>query len=109
MKTLLVFLLSISGLANAGDFYPYASIGVGYKFHEAQYQYSFIVGSREYGLILETGGNDSALFEAGIEYGRSISFGIKHDSQYSTGWPFNDKNEYHKTEVFIRYKLGGRP
>jgi len=86
------------------EVYPYIAIGAGYKIHEPNY-------AKVDGEVIRVsfGGKDTALLEAGFEYKNSISFGIKHDSQWSTGWPINDEYEYHKTELFIRYKIGGSP
>jgi len=85
-------------------FYPYAAVGVGYKIQEPGYvEYS---GRK---LPVDFGDNDTALLEVGFETNYPISFGLKHDSQWSSGAPFNDNAEYHKTEIFIRYKIGGKP
>lgn len=35
----------------------------------------------------------------------NIRYGIAHHSQWFTGFPFNDKQEYSKTEVFIDYRF----
>ena len=92
--------------AQAADslrFYPYLSVGVGYKVQEPAYvEYD---GKR---LDMDFGGTDTALLEIGFETDYSVTFGLKHDSQWSTGWPFNDTAEYYKTELFIRYKIGGK-
>lgn len=104
----LIFSLFVfaAGTVNAAEWYPYVAVGVGYKIQEPDRLYYF-EGQDLEPLHLT---DDSALIEAGAEYGRAWSIGLKHDSQWSTGWPFNGKNEeYSKTEIFIRYKLGGRP
>lgn len=112
MKKLFLFfsLILVSCSISASNFYPYASVALGYKLDEAEYSYDVKVdGWHEDTYKADFGGNDTAIFEAGIETNYNISFGLKHDSQWSTGKPFNDKDEYHKTEIFIRYKIGGRP
>jgi len=103
LLNLFIVAVTFSFSVDSAELYPYASVGVGYKIHEPTYvEYN---GEK---LDVNFGGEDTALMEAGFEYGRHVSFGLKHDSQWSTGWPFNDTNEYHKTEIFIRYKIGGR-
>lgn len=100
-KSLLcIFILSAN--AHAADVYPYAAVGIGYKIDEPN---SVNYNGEE--LDMDFGSNDTALMEAGFEIDGGYSFGIKHDSQWSTGWPVNDKEEYRKTEVFVRYKFGG--
>ena len=96
---LLIGLLSLNSHA---ELYPYLEIGIGYKFQEPD---SVIVNNLHYDMNF--GGRDSAIIEAGFEW-EKFSFGIKHDSQWSTGWPFNDKDEYYKTEIFLKYKIGGK-
>lgn len=103
MKRIFILLAVIcSTAANAFEWAPYAAIGIGYKFSEPK---SVVYNGRH--LDVDFGGKDSALFEVGYEWSKGLSLGLKHDSQYSTGWPFNDRPEYRKTEVFIRYKIGG--
>ena len=77
----------------------YATVGTGYKFDETE-----LIYTSEWGV--ETIGNNpySARFELGIDYDLPKNFtlqlGVSHDSQWSTGYPFNKKGEYGKTEVF---------
>lgn len=101
-----IFWFLISTAAQAGDafrVYPYMSIGIGYKIQEPSYvEYE---GER---LDMNFGGHDTALIEVGLETDYDITFGLKHDSQWSTGFPFNDDPEYYKTEIFVRYKIGGK-
>lgn len=103
MRLLILTLLFASSAQADFAVYPYAAIGVGYKIQEPSY-----VMRDDDRISVSFGGTDTALFEAGFETDYNITFGIKHDSQYSTGWPFNSDPEYYKTEVFIRYKIGGR-
>ena len=101
LLNLLIVAVLFSCSVDSAELYPYAEIGIGYKIAEPNYV--TYAGER---LDIDFGGNDSALFEVGLE-AKSYSFGLAHDSQYSTGWPFNDRDEYHKTEIFIKYKIGG--
>ena len=86
--------------------YPYASFGIGTKVDESEYWHTNDEGSRL--KRVDFGNRDTALFEFGVETDYNITIGIKHDSQYSSGWPFNNDAEYYKTEIFIRYTVGGR-
>ena len=103
---LIMLMAIVTQAAQAADslrFYPYMSIGVGYKLQEPSYvEYE---GER---LDMDFGGSDTALVEIGFETDYDVTFGLKHDSQWSTGWPANSDPEYYKTEVFIRYKIGGK-
>lgn len=72
---------------------PYVYVGAGYKFIEAQYY----VGAEK----LSFGSPWSAIFELGVKTDGGWRFGMKHDSQWFSGAPFNDDLEYHKTELFI--------
>lgn len=74
---------------------PYAKVGVGYKIDELELYYDD--GSS---------GNEplSARIEAGFE-SENISYGVSHHSQWFSGFPFDDKVEYYKTELFVDYKF----
>lgn len=85
-----------------GGWYPFAQVGIGYKIDEPDY---VMYGAEKFPVSF--GSSDTALFEVGFESG-PVQFGIKHDSQWLTGRPFNNQPEYHKTELFIRYKFGGQ-
>ena len=81
---------------------PYAKVGVGYKLEEQKLHWcNNNKGCREGNKPL------SARFEVGFEID-NISYGISHDSQYGQGAPFNNDEEYFKTEIFIDYKWGGK-
>jgi hypothetical protein len=110
-KVIVLFLLVFDSLsASADGVYPYASFAIGYKIDEAKYSYDVnVFGSNVYTYRPGLGGKDTAVIEVGLDTDYRVSFGMKHDSQLSTGAPFNDSDEYHKTEIFIRYKIGGRP
>ncbi len=98
MKGLLIVLLALSLSAFADDFIPYITIGPGMMIQGPDSV--MLDGHSE---PMDFGGTDTALIEIGIDKG-PISFGLKHDSQWSTGWPVNKQEEYYKTELFIRYK-----
>jgi len=99
MRRYSIGLMMLPLAAFAGDYTLYASIGAGLKFQEPDYVE--IEGDRE---TVDFGSADSALIELGIRHD-SLQFGLKHDSQWTTGWPLNDKPEYYKTEIFIRYTV----
>jgi len=86
--------------AQASGYEPYLKIGVGYKFSE-QNEIQFCCDDRVYAI--DNGSDYSARIEFGWEVG-NLSFGASHHSQWLAGWPFNDKWEYYKTELFIDYK-----
>lgn len=75
---------------------PYAKVGAGYKLEETKL-YRQVDGSSFNEPV-------SARFELGYETG-NLSYGISHHSQFFSGWPFDGKAEYGKTEVFIDYKF----
>ena len=76
----------------------YVKIGAGYKFDELTI-YMKDGDGNEYKF------NDpySARIEIGYNFTKNIKFGISHHSQWGTGYPFNDKKEPNKTELFIDY------
>ena len=88
---------------NANELYPYGIVALGYKIQQPDY----VVYNGEK-LDIDFGNKDTAVFEIGFETNYPISFGIKHDSQWSNGWPANEDPEYYKTEVFVKYKIGGK-
>ncbi len=67
-------------------------VGSGYKFIEPDF------GS------VTTGRNPSARFGLYGKWGQ-LKAGVDHHSQWRDGRPFNDRQEYHKTELFIDYEL----
>jgi len=87
----------------ANVLYPYGIIALGYKIQQPDY----VIYNGEK-LDVDFGGKDSVFFELGFETDSPISFGVKHDSQASSGFPFNNEPEYYKSEVFIKYKIGGK-
>ena len=70
----------------------YGYVGAGYK-----------VAEPDFGAV-KTGRNPSARFGLYGKWGR-LKAGIDHHSQWRDGWPFNDRQEYHKTELFIDYEF----
>jgi len=103
----LAALVAVCGLldcasAQASGYEPYLKVGLGYKFSE-QDGIRFGNDPHEYRLENEP---ISARGEVGFQNG-CVSFGISHHSQWAAGWPFNDKWEYHKTELFIDFTFGG--
>ena len=76
----------------------YVTIGAGYKIDELTI-YMKNSDDSEYKF------NDpySARIEIGYNFTKNVKFGISHHSQWSTGYPFNDKKEPNKTELFIDY------
>lgn len=76
----------------------YVSIGAGYKIHESKLYYKNDNGDK-----YEWNDPYSARIEIGYNYSKNIKFGISHHSQWFSGFPLNDKEEYGKTELFIDY------
>lgn len=76
----------------------YVTVGTGYKFMEKTLWFTDDAG-------IKHTWNDpwTARIEIGYQYSKNVRFGISHHSQWLTGWPLNDDNEYHKTEIFIDY------
>lgn len=96
MKKLIKLLILIPvilafGCANKNTYFK---VGSGYKFAETEINY--YDGSRNHPI--------SARFELGIEEG-NLTYGISHDSQWFQGFPFNNKMEYGKSEIFVDYKF----
>ena len=94
---LLISLILLFSCTSKADIY--IKIGSGYKLIETDY----MVSTKGQKLNLETGGKISARIEIGKEHG-NWSYGISHHSQWFAGYPFNDRDEYQKTEIFIDYK-----
>ena len=104
----------LSANAGAWGLYPYAEVGIGYKLDEPDYAYVDMVHPDDgkpyrYKVGMYGSAKDTALFEAGFETNVNVSFGLKHDSHWSTGWPVDKQGEYYKTEIFVKYKIGGKP
>lgn len=78
----------------------YLKVGSGYKFVETEYIDSRTTGNR----IYINSDPISARIETGVECG-NLTYGVSHHSQWRTGFPFNDKKEMNKTEIFIDYKF----
>lgn len=77
----------------------YLKVGAGYKIAEND---KITMNGKDYEI--DHTHPISARFEIAKECG-NVSLGVAHHSQWATGAPFNDKKEYHKTEVFIDYKF----
>lgn len=96
MKTkllLISLILLVSGCSTMKN-NTYAKVGIGYKFEETAMYNKGVLIDDPY----------SARFEIGTSV-NNFSFGLSHDSQWLSGAPFNDKEEYYKSEVFIDYKV----
>ena len=92
-KQLTTVMLAVSLNVQAAEFEGvYGYVGSGYKFAEP-----------DFGNV-QTGRNPSARFGIFGKWGR-IKAGIDHHSQWRDGAPFNERQEYHKTELFIDYEL----
>lgn len=94
MKYLLIALLVSCVPVHADS--VYLKVGVGYKVDEFQ-----IYLNKEQAWFDDP---VTARGELGYRKG-SLSFGVSHDSQYLTGWPFNDRSEYYKTELFLDWQV----
>lgn len=92
-------LFGISSTAKAECSEIYLKVGAGYKFHETEYFTYYTTGER---IEIQDRSPISARFESGVECGK-VTFGVSHDSQWETGAPFNNKEEIHKSEIFIDY------
>lgn len=78
---------------------PYLYIGTGYKFTEPD---RFTIAGEE--VKMDFGHALSAIVELGYESDTGWRFGIAHHSQWLSGKPFNNDNEYYKNEIFIGKK-----
>ncbi len=99
MKYLLMLLL-ISGCSSIPES-AYLKVGAGYKLQETN------LNRIDKGVITYNMNDPlTARFELGAEcFIPQITCGVTHHSQWLTGKPFNDKDEYSKTEIFIDYKF----
>jgi len=97
MKYLILLLLASPVMACDET---YIKIGAGYKLEETSSIKDQKTG-RKTDIISDP---ISARIEFGIERG-NITYGVSHHSQWRTGFPFNDKGELNKTEVYIDYKF----
>lgn len=90
----LIFLAFSAEQAKADDKCSpvYTKVGVGYKFVEYKY--------RDFDYVSPY----AARIEIGVECG-NLSFGVGHQSQWTTGWPVDKREEPNKTEFFIDYKV----
>lgn len=98
MRVIILCLL-LSGCAGQT---PYVTIGSGYKFDEPTIR--FWSDPENYRTSVPV----SARFEVGLET-ESFRYGVSHHSQWSDGWPFNNKDEIHKSEVFVDYIYRFKP
>lgn len=100
MKIIIIIIALLSAEATANNNF-YLKVGAGYKFYETSYIYD--VNSNQ-NIYFEFDDPISARIEIGMEH-ENISYGISHHSNWFTGYPFNDKGELQKTEIFIDYKF----
>lgn len=100
MKKLILAILVISSPVFSCDG-PYLKVGAGYKFSESDKFHDSVNGGMH---KIENADPLSARIEIGKEHGK-WSYGVSHHSQWRTGFPFNDKKELHKTELFLDYKF----
>jgi hypothetical protein len=78
---------------------PYVKVGAGYKFQETAIVFNNNNGAKA---------NGDSPVSARIEVGANcllpeVTCGVSHRSQWATGAPFNNRNEYSVTEVFVDY------
>lgn len=92
---ILLLLCSMLFCAQTFAYDIYVSVGAAYKFNE-----TYIVGFE--GTQINTA--DTAQFEVGVQEG-NLSYGFRHVSNWSKGWPVNDEDEYVKDELFIEYRF----
>lgn len=72
----------------------YFKSGVGYKVDELTI----------YNVDTPINVKDTALFEIGVR-DENLSYGFRHVSNWSTGWPLDNDSEYYKDEFFIEYEF----
>jgi hypothetical protein len=94
-----IIILAIAITSNQAKADVYIKIGSGYKLIETEY----VRRPNNEKVYFNTGGKLSARIEIGKEKG-SWTYGIAHHSQWLSGFPFDDKEELQKTEIFIDYK-----
>jgi hypothetical protein len=75
----------------------YFKVGAGYKLNELKM-------SDEIDGTTNINVTDTATFELGIK-NENLTYGIRHVSNYSRGWPFDNGIEYRKDELFIEYQF----
>ena len=92
-KVLIVICALLGGCASQT---PYFKVGASYKFDELEMTFHDGTGGKRKSDPI------GARVEVGVE-DESFNYGVSHHSQFLDGWPFNDKYEYHKTELFIDY------
>ena len=78
----------------------YITVGVGYKVQETK-----LYHTNSYGSSYVMNDPITARIDIGYQYSKNLTFGISHHSQYFTNAPFNNREEYAKTELFIDYKF----
>lgn len=98
---ILIFIISIISLDASANYDYYVKIGAGYKLQETRF---IIDNDTNEKIYLDFDDPISARIEIGVEH-EHISYGISHHSNWFTGYPFNDKGELQKTELFIDYKF----
>ena len=92
-KQLTTVMLAVSLNAQAAEFEGvYGYVGAGYKVDE------FTWNDQPFGR------NPTARFGIYGKWGK-VKAGIDHHSQWRDGAPFNERQEYHKTELFVDYEL----
>ena len=106
MKYLLT-LLALSFNVSASEFdvesflnKTYITVGIAHKIRETELTHYTSDGG-QYSMNDPT----SAILEVGYQYSKNITFGVSHHSQYFTGAPFNNREEYAKTEIFVKCKF----
>jgi hypothetical protein len=78
----------------------YLKIGAGFKFQEDD---SFMLNGEKHKK--DPISPISARIELGVQKG-AWSYGVSHGSQWADGAPFNDRDEPHRSEVFLDYRWG---
>lgn len=76
----------------------HVKIGMGYKVHEKKIYYTQPDGTR---YLVDN--PISARIEISYQLTKRWTIGYAHHSQWLAGYPFNDKKEYSKDEIFIDY------
>ena len=78
----------------------YVTVGIAHKVQETELTH-FTSDGGQYSMNDPT----TARLEIGYQYSENLTFGISHHSQYFSNAPFNNREEYSKTEIFIDYKF----
>lgn len=78
---------------------PYIYIGTALKINEPD---TFDINGIK--VEMDFGSKMAAVFEAGFESDSGWKFGYSHHSQWTSGPPFNNENEYYKDSIFIGKK-----